>query len=111
MLGAPIKLFGNGSRTTPVEPSCAGCRSGRRWVVNCAIDHRPAEAIQNRSSTGIHDGTKQVRAQIAIEIGCRGNRNGSVVEGLRVVVLLVSEEEEGLVAAVVEVRNQHRSTQ
>ena len=94
-----------------VEPSRAGCRSGRRRVVNCAIDHRPAQAIQNRRSIGIHDGTQQERAQIAIAIGGRGNRNGSVVEGLRVVVLLVREEEEGFVAAVVKVRNHHRSTE
>ncbi len=56
-------------------------------------------------------GPPQKRAQIAIAIGRRGNRNGSLVEGLRVVVLLVSEEEEGLVVAVVEVRNHHRSTE
>ena len=60
---------------------------------------------------GIHNRTKQERAQIPIAIGCRRNCNGSLVEGLRVVVLLVSKEEEGLVVAVVEARNHYRSAE
>ena len=89
----------------------AGGLPGRRRVIDGAIDHLPPQAIQDRRSIVIHDGTQQERAQVAITIGCRGNGDGSIVEGLGVVVLLESEGKEGFVAAVVDVRNPHRSTE